>query len=107
MFVLINIIENSKSEEDINSDSIIESLQFLKLNGNKIGSIEYIFNENGHLINEIWRKGEMNSVVREFVCSYEEGEGSYRIIEKDKFGRIVFQEIVSSLPEEKFDKDFR
>ena len=49
----------------------------------------------------------MNSVVREFVCSYEEGEGSYRIIEKDKFGRIVFQEIVSSLPEERFDKDFR
>ena len=95
------------TEVNFGSDSIIESLQFLKLNGNKIGSIEYIFNDNGHLINEIWRKGEMNSVVREFVCSYEEGEGSYRIIEKDKFGRIVFQEIVSSLPEEKFDKDFR
>jgi len=95
------------TEVNYNSDSIIESLQFLKLNGKKIGSIKYIFNDNGHLINEIWQKGEMDSVVREFVCFYEEGVGSYRIIEKDKYGKIVYQEIVSSLPEEKFDKDLR
>ena len=49
----------------------------------------------------------MDSIVREFVCSYEEGDGSYRIVEKDKFGRIVFQDIVSSLTDEKFKEEAR
>ena len=49
----------------------------------------------------------MDSLVREFLCLYEQGHGSYRVIEKDKNGRIVFQEIVSSVTEEKFDKDLR
>ena len=95
------------TEVNFNSESNIESINFLKLNGNKIGSINYIFDEKGHLINEIWRKGSMDSIVREFVCSYEEADGGYRIIEKDKYGRIVFQDIVSSLSDVKFNKEVR
>jgi len=49
----------------------------------------------------------MNSIVREFVCSYEEPNGGFRIIEKDKYGRIVFQDIVSNLSDEKFKKEVR
>ncbi len=95
------------TEVNFDSESIIKSINFLKLNGNKIGSIDYIFDEKGHLINEIWRKGRMDSIVREFVCSYEEVNGGYRIVEKDKYGRIVFQDIVSSLSDEKFKKEVR
>ena len=95
------------TEVNFNPESIIESINFLTLNGNKIGSIEYFFDGKGHLINEVWRKGSMDSIVREFVCSYEEGDGSYRIVEKDKFGRIVFQDIVSSLTDEKFKEEAR
>ena len=95
------------TEVHFDSESNIESINFLKLNGNKIGSINYIFDEKGHLINEIWRKGRMDSIVREFVCSYEEADGGYRIIEKDKYGRIVFQDVVSSLSDEKFKKEVR
>ena len=95
------------TEVNFNLESNIESINFLKLNGNKIGSIDYVFDEKGHLINEIWRKGSMDSIVREFVCSYEEADGGYRIIEKDKYGRIVFQDIVSSLSDVKFKKEVR
>ena len=95
------------TEVNFNSESNIESINFLKLNGNKIGSIDYIFDDKGHLINEIWRKGSMDSIVREFVCSYKETDGGYRIVEKDKYGRIVFQDIVSSLSDVKFKKEVR
>ena len=95
------------TEVNFDSESNIESINFLKLNGDKIGSIDYIFDDKGYLINEIWRKGRMNSIVREFVCSYEEPNGGFRIIEKDKYGRIVFQDIVSNLSDEKFKKEVR
>ena len=95
------------TEVNFNSESNIESINFLKLNGTKIGSIDYIFDEKGHLINEIWRKGSMDSIVREFICSYEGTNGSYRIVEKDKYGRIIFQDIVSSLSNINFNKEVR
>jgi len=95
------------TEINFNSESLVESINFMKLNGNKIGSINYIFDKKGHLLNEVWRKGSMNSIVREFVCYREEADGSYRIVEKDKYGRIVFQDIVSSLTDEKFKEDTR
>ncbi|MBC8310920.1 MAG: hypothetical protein H8E72_01315 [Candidatus Marinimicrobia bacterium] len=95
------------TEVNFNSDLVIKSINFLKLNGDKIGSINYTFDENDHLVNEVWRKGKMDSIVRKFICSYEEADGSYRIVEKDKYGRIVFQDIVSSQTDEKFKEDTR
>ena len=90
-----------------NSTSNIEYIYFLKLNGDKIGSINYYYDKNNHLVNEVWKKGPMESIVREFICYYEEANGSYRIIEKDKNGRIVFQDIVSSHTDEKFREESR
>ena len=46
-------------------------------------------------------------LIRQFSCDYQPGDGKYKIVEKDKFGRIVFQDIVSSLSEEKFKEGIR
>ncbi len=85
----------------------IHSQQYYTLNGKKIGSIEFYYDENGHLVTENWYKGEANMLIRQFSCDYQLGDGSYKIIEKDKFGRIVFQDIVSSLSEEKYKEGIR
>ena len=93
------------TEVNYDSKSKIKSLNFLKLNGDKIGSIEYTFDKHDHLINEVWRKGDMGTIVREFTRTYEQSDGNYRIVEKDKYGRIVFQDIVISSFSEKYKKD--
>ena len=96
---------NHMTEINYDSDMNIEKINFLKLNGEKIGSIEYIYNINKHLTNEVWRKGSMDSIIREFVCYYEQLNGNFRIIEKDKNGKIVYQDIVSSIQNQQFKRN--
>ena len=93
------------TEINYDSDMNIEKINFLKLNGEKIGSIEYIYNVNKRLTNEVWRKGSMDSIIREFVCYYEQLNGNFRIIEKDKNGKIVYQDIVSSIQNQQFKRN--
>jgi len=90
-----------------NMDGRVDAYDFLTLNGRKIGSINYIYNDKGNLEKEIWLKGKTDQLIREFTSIFDSENGSFRIIEKDKYGRIIFQDIVHSLEEEKFKKDVR
>ena len=73
----------------------ISYLGFFTFNSVQIGSIEYEYDRLDRLINEKWYKGE-ELLIREFGCFYNPGEGNYRVIEKNKYGEIVFQEIINS-----------
>jgi len=73
----------------------ISYLGFFTFNSVQIGSIEYEYDYLDRLINEKWYKGE-ELLIREFDCFYNPGEGNYRVIEKNKYGEIVFQEIINS-----------
>ena len=64
-------------------------------NSIEIGSIEYKYDALDRLISEKWYKGE-RLLIREFNCFYNPGQGNYRVIEKNKYGEIVFQDIVNS-----------
>ena len=73
----------------------INLIDFFTFNGIKIGSIEYEYDIHGRLINEKWYKGE-RVIIREFNCFYKPGEGNYRVIEKNRYGEIVFQDVINS-----------
>ena len=73
----------------------ISYIVFFTFNGIEIGSIEYEYDVLDRLINETWYKGEQ-FLIREFNCFYTPGEGDYRVVEKNKYGEIVFQDIVNS-----------
>ena len=73
----------------------ISHIVFFTFNSVKIGSIEYKYDTSDRLIDERWYKGE-RLLIREFNCFYEPGEGSYRVIEKNGYGEIVYQDIVNS-----------
>ena len=55
----------------------------------------YEYDDLDRLIDEKWYKGE-RLLIREFNCFYESGKGHYRVIEKNQYGEIVFQDIVTS-----------
>ena len=76
-------------------NSQISYLTFFTFNGIEIGSIEYEYDSLNRLISERWYKGE-RLLVREFNCFYKSGSGDYRVVEKNKYGEIVFQDIINS-----------
>ena len=73
----------------------INYIDFFTFNGVKIGSIHYEYDDWDRLIDEKWYKGD-RLLVREFNCFYESGKGDYRVVEKNQYGEIVFQDIVTS-----------
>ena len=73
----------------------INYIDFFTFNGIKIGSIEYEYDTYDRLVYEKWYKGE-RVIIREFNCFYKPGEGSYRVVEKNRYGEIVFQDVVNS-----------
>jgi len=73
----------------------INYIDFFTFNGVKIGAIEYEYDSYDRLIHEKWYKGE-RVIAREFNCFYETGQGSYRVVERNENGEIVFQDIVNS-----------
>ena len=73
----------------------ISHIVFFTFSSIEIGSIEYKYDTLDRLISEKWYKGE-RLLIREFNCFYNPGKGNYRIIEKNKYGEIVFQDIVNS-----------
>jgi len=73
----------------------INYIDFSTFNGVKIGSIHYEYDNLDRLIDEKWYKGE-RFLLREFNCFYEPGQGHYRVVEKNQYGEIVFQDVVTS-----------
>ena len=61
-----------------------------------IGSKYLEFDKKGHLIKETWYKGETSKILREFTSIFNPALGGYKLIERDRNGDIVHQEIILS-----------
>ena len=61
-----------------------------------IGAMHLEFDEKGHLIKETWTRGETSNILREFTSIFDPAVGGYKLIERDRNGDIVHQEIVLS-----------
>ena len=70
--------------------------KFTSLNDYVIGAINLEFDEKDHLIGETWYKGETSEKLREFTSIFNPESGGYKLIERDRNGNIVHQEIVLS-----------
>ena len=70
--------------------------KFITLNDYVIGAMYLEFDEKDHLIKETWYKGETSKILREFTSIFDPLVGGYKLIERDRYGNIVHQEIVLS-----------
>jgi len=70
--------------------------KFTTMNDHVIGTINREFDEKDHLIKETWYKGETSKILREFTSIFDPAAGGYKLIERDRNGDIVHQEIVLS-----------
>ena len=61
-----------------------------------IGTIYREYDEKDHLIKEAWCKGETSKLLREFTSIFDPASGGYKLIERDRNGNIVSQEIILS-----------
>ena len=66
------------------------------MNGHVLGTIYKEFDSKDHLIRETWCKGETSKILREFTSIFDPKIGGYKLIERDRNGHIVKQEIVLS-----------
>jgi hypothetical protein len=72
------------------------AFKFTTMNDHVIGTIYREFDEKDHLIKEAWCKGETSKILREFSSIFDESAGGYKLIERDRNGEIVHQEIILS-----------
>ena len=70
--------------------------KFISMDGHVIGTIYKEFDEKDHLIHEAWCKGETRQILREFTSIFDSTIGGYKLIERDRNGKIVNQEIILS-----------
>ena len=72
------------------------AFKFSTMNDHVIGTIYREYDEKDHLIKEAWCKGETSKILREFSSIFDPSAGGYKLIERDRNGDIVHQEIVLS-----------
>ena len=72
------------------------AFKFTSMNDHVIGTIYREFDEKDHLIKEAWCKGETSKILREYSSIFDSSAGGYKLIERDRNGDIVHQEIVLS-----------
>jgi len=70
--------------------------KFTAMNGHVIGTIYKEFDEKDHLVREAWCKGETGKILREYNSIFDPTIGGYKLIERNRDGKIVNQEIVLS-----------
>ena len=61
-----------------------------------IGTVYREYDGKDHLIKEAWCKGETSKLLREFSSTFDPASGGYKLIERDRNGDIVNQEIILS-----------
>ncbi len=61
-----------------------------------IGTVYREYDGKDHLIKEAWCKGETSKLLREFSSIFDPASGGYKLIERDRNGDIVNQEIILS-----------
>ena len=72
------------------------AFKFTTMNNHVIGTIYREFDEKDHLTKETWCKGETSKILREFTSIFDPSAGGYKLIERDRNGNIVHQEVVLS-----------
>ena len=70
--------------------------KFSTMNGHVIGAIYREYDEKDHLSKEAWCRGETSKILREFSSIFDSTTGGYKLIERDRNGDIINQEIVLS-----------
>lgn len=70
--------------------------KFSTMDGHVIGAIYREYDNKDHLIKEAWCKGETSKILREFSSIFDPSTGGLKLIERDKNGDIVKQEIILS-----------
>ena len=70
--------------------------KFTTMNDHVIGTIYREFDEKDHLTKETWCKGETSKILREFTSIFDPSAGDYKLIERDRNGNIIHQEVVLS-----------
>ena len=72
------------------------AFKFTTMNDHVIGIIYREYDEKDHLTKETWCKGETSKILREFTSIFDPSVGGYKLIERDRNGNIVHQEVVLS-----------
>ena len=70
--------------------------KFSTMDDHVIGTVYREYDEKDHLIKEAWCKGETSKLLREFSSIFDPSTGRYKLIERDRNGDIVNQEIILS-----------
>jgi len=68
--------------------------KFTSMAGHVIGTIYKEYDKKDHLIREAWCRGETSKILREFISQFDPTTGGYKLIERDRNGKIVNQEII-------------
>ena len=72
------------------------AFKFTTMNDHVIGIIYREYDEKDHLTKEAWCKGETSKILREFTSIFDPSVGGYKLIERDRNGNIIHQEVVLS-----------
>ena len=78
------------------SNGMPSAYKFTTMNDYVIGAMYLKYDKKDHLIKETWCKGETSKKLREFTSTFDPAAGGYKLIERDRNGDIVHQEIVLS-----------
>ena len=74
----------------------LSTYKFTTMNGHVIGTIYREYDEKDHLSREAWCKGETSKILRDFTSIFDPAAGGFKLIERDRNGNIVHQEVVLS-----------
>ena len=70
--------------------------KFSTMDDHVLGTIYREYDKKDHLIKEAWCKGETSKILREYSSIFDPSAGGYKLIERDRNGDIVNQEIILS-----------
>jgi len=86
---------NYYTEIIIDENQRESAYKLISMDGHTIGTVYREYDGN-HLVKETWCKGETSKILRQFTSILDSKSGGYKIIERDRNGQIINQEIVLS-----------
>jgi len=87
---------NYMTEVYYNDLEEVAAYKFVSMDGHSIGTIYRQYDQNNYLVKESWLQGETSKIIREFTSIFDPTTADYKLIERDRTGNIVYQEIVLS-----------
>lgn len=86
---------NYYTEIIVDENNRESAYKLISMDGYTIGTV-YREYEGNRLAKETWCKGETSKILRQFTSIFDSKSGGYKIIERDRNGQIINQEIVLS-----------